>query len=175
MRRIPRRVDVAKEQRVMASGVCECGCGLKTTIPRVTDRSRGWVRGVPIRFVNGHSARMVAPKSYPVRNGDRIHRNICRQILGKPIPPKVVVHHVDDDPTNYANDNLVILQSQYEHMNLHRRRAALRAGGHPFNDVLCTTCHKAVPRTACVGNARQLRICRKCNRAAVRRRKEARS
>ena len=28
-------------------GLCECGCGEKTAIARVTDRSKGWVGGKP--------------------------------------------------------------------------------------------------------------------------------
>jgi hypothetical protein len=34
-------------------GLCECG--RKTTIARVTNRSKGWVRGNPLRFRRGHA------------------------------------------------------------------------------------------------------------------------
>jgi hypothetical protein len=36
-------------------GLCECGCGGKTAIARVTDRSKGWVKGKPLRFRRGHA------------------------------------------------------------------------------------------------------------------------
>src|SRR3954466_3322641 len=37
---------------------CECGCGQKTPLARQSDTNRGWVRGKPIRFVNGHNKRL---------------------------------------------------------------------------------------------------------------------
>lgn len=41
----------------MERGLCQCGCGLPTRIPTKTDRQRGHVRGVPIRFLSGHNSR----------------------------------------------------------------------------------------------------------------------
>jgi 5-methylcytosine-specific restriction endonuclease McrA len=38
----------------MPSGFCECGCGGTTKIADHSDRSKGWVRGVPLRFIDGH-------------------------------------------------------------------------------------------------------------------------
>lgn len=39
------------------TGLCECGCGEKTTIPQKTDRSTGRYAGQPARFVAGHQGR----------------------------------------------------------------------------------------------------------------------
>jgi len=36
--------------------LCECGCGQKTRLAPHTDRSQKWVKGQPIRFINGHNA-----------------------------------------------------------------------------------------------------------------------
>lgn len=36
-------------------GLCECGCGEKTPLARVTDRSKGWARDEPLRFKRGHA------------------------------------------------------------------------------------------------------------------------
>lgn len=36
-------------------GFCECGCGRKTSIAPQTFRSKGWVKGEPLRFVRGHA------------------------------------------------------------------------------------------------------------------------
>lgn len=33
---------------------CECGCGILTRVSRVTDKSKNWVKGKPLRFVKGH-------------------------------------------------------------------------------------------------------------------------
>ena len=37
------------------SGLCQCGCGQPTTISRVTDRCKGYLRGCPRRYLNGHA------------------------------------------------------------------------------------------------------------------------
>lgn len=67
---------------------------------------------------------------------------IAEKALGKPLPIKARVHHVDGDPTNNANGNLVICQDQAYHMLLHQRGAVLVAGGNPNTDRLCRTCAK---------------------------------
>lgn len=36
-------------------GLCECGCGQKTSLATQTNRRRGYVKGKPMRFVVGHS------------------------------------------------------------------------------------------------------------------------
>lgn len=33
---------------------CECGCGNLTKISTVTDNSKNWIRGKPLRFIKGH-------------------------------------------------------------------------------------------------------------------------
>lgn len=38
--------------------LCECGCGTPTVISKVTDRSHGWTKGQPRRFVAGHNNRL---------------------------------------------------------------------------------------------------------------------
>ena len=50
-------------------GLCECGCGEKTTLARVTVRSKGWTKGKPLRFRRGHAVlgrRMQTRFAYPV-------------------------------------------------------------------------------------------------------------
>ncbi len=44
-------------------GFCECGCGEKTTVSHVNDKSKGWVKGEPLRFRRGHAnlGRTLAP------------------------------------------------------------------------------------------------------------------
>jgi hypothetical protein len=37
--------------------LCECGCGEAAPISKVSDRSHGYVRGEPRRFVKGHTRR----------------------------------------------------------------------------------------------------------------------
>lgn len=42
---------------VRANGYCECGCGQTTRVATINDRNKGWIKGQPIRFVNGHQLR----------------------------------------------------------------------------------------------------------------------
>jgi hypothetical protein len=35
-------------------GFCHCGCGQKTTVAKVTSRTQGRIRGVPVKFIRGH-------------------------------------------------------------------------------------------------------------------------
>lgn len=39
--------------------LCKCGCGQHTNVARFTDRSKGWVKGEPIKFIKGHSGGVV--------------------------------------------------------------------------------------------------------------------
>lgn len=43
------------------SGICLCGCGQKTTIAPENVRSKGWIRGQPIRYLPGHNAAPYRP------------------------------------------------------------------------------------------------------------------
>ena len=38
--------------------LCECGCGMPAPINPVNCRSRGLVRGMPMRFIHGHHSRV---------------------------------------------------------------------------------------------------------------------
>lgn len=51
----------------------------------------------------------------------QLHVLIAREALGKDLPPGAVVHHIDGNKANNANDNLVILQNTAEHAALHVR------------------------------------------------------
>jgi len=57
------------------------------------------------------------------------HLVIAEKALGRFIPEGVIVHHVDEDPGNNDNANLVICQGQAYHMAIHARRRALLACG----------------------------------------------
>jgi endogenous inhibitor of DNA gyrase (YacG/DUF329 family) len=35
--------------------LCECGCGQETKVASKTATSRGWIKGQPLRFINGHN------------------------------------------------------------------------------------------------------------------------
>ena len=43
-------------------GYCFCGCGMKTTIAKQTDKRHGRIKGEPMKFIRGHYAK-VNPKA----------------------------------------------------------------------------------------------------------------
>jgi hypothetical protein len=55
-------------------GLCECGCGQRTPIARITRTERGQVKGQPLRFINGHNRRK-SPVEYVV--ADRGYETPC--------------------------------------------------------------------------------------------------
>ncbi len=62
-------------------------------------------------------------------NGKRVYEHIylAEKALGKPLPEKVVVHHMNEKPAdNYTPFNLIICPDQAYHLLLHRRANMLR-------------------------------------------------
>lgn len=59
------------------------------------------------------------------------HIRIAERAIGKRLPKKAIVHHVDMNPTNNTPSNLVICQSAAYHKLLHLRIAAVTAGCNP--------------------------------------------
>jgi hypothetical protein len=68
------------------------------------------------------------------------HIEVAARALGKPLPSKAIVHHVNDNTRDNRPSNLVILQDTTEHDALHYRRKVLRAGGDPWTQHLCAKC-----------------------------------
>jgi len=118
---------------------CECGCGEPTPIAFRTRSSRGQVKGEPLRFINGHNARLLSSEeqrrrnsfrdssferytgnrsNYVKLNGRHMHRVMAEQKLGRPLAPGEIVHHKDGDKWNNDLDNLEVM-TQSEHARLH--------------------------------------------------------
>ena len=68
-------------------------------------------------------------------------RWIARRALGKKLPRGSEVHHIDKDPSNNSNDNLVLCQDKSYHKFLHQRANAYYACGNP-NWRKCSFCGK---------------------------------
>jgi hypothetical protein len=119
-------------------GYCKCGCGQKTNICLHPKKNKIVGKGEPYHYIHGHNRRnpgKVPYYSYPTnyvgdRHGSnssghiRTHITIAEKVLGKKLPPKAVVHHVDSDITNNANSNLVICENNKYHLLIHRRTRA---------------------------------------------------
>lgn len=126
-------------------GLCQCGCGQLTSIAKRTYTSRGVVKGQPQVYVQSHSAR-ISRRGY-VRHrvdGESVqeHVAIAERALGKPLPPGVEIHHVDENRRNNANRNLVICPDRTYHKLLHVRARVVRAGGNPNTQRICSACHQ---------------------------------
>lgn len=130
---------------------CECGCGTPTKQIRHTVRAYGRVAGQYYRFLPGHHARLkpCPPTTYVSRSTGSYTRRALHLVraeaaLGHPLPPKAIVHHVDEDPSN-PNARLVICPNQKYHFLLHVRMRVKQAGGDPNRDRICAYCGVVKP------------------------------
>jgi hypothetical protein len=67
------------------------------------------------------------------------HRIIAEKALGKALPEKARIHHIDGNGLNNLNNNLVICPDDKYHQLLHKRQEALNATGNP-NYKKCQYC-----------------------------------
>jgi hypothetical protein len=130
----------------IALGLCQCGCGARTRIATHNDKSKGWVKGQPLKFVRFHSAASTAAVKTARSIGNRQttshgyvrvmvskgkrpyeHVVVAERALGRPLknlgrghPDTEVVHHIDGCKTNNAPSNLLICTHRY-HTELHHR------------------------------------------------------
>jgi hypothetical protein len=132
---------------------------------RSTARSRGRVKGQPFRFAFGHRGSTPSgPDSAAWRGGRRQqgpggyisiympeharadqcgyvreHVLVAEKAMGRALGIEHPVHHVDGNPQNNANDNLVVCEDNAYHMLIERRTRAWRACGNP-NARKCSVC-----------------------------------
>lgn len=88
---------------------------------------------------------------YRVIKGERLeHRVVAEEVLGKSLPPKAVIHHVNEIKTDNRKSNLVICQNEAYHKLLHTRQRVVDLGGHPDTHAYCSH-HKAVHLSGAFG------------------------
>jgi len=99
--------------------------------PRWAGRASPAVRG---RY------RQITPPS-----GGQKYEHVCiaERALGKSLPPKAVVHHVNGDSTDNHSTNLVICQDQAYHNLLHARLFKIRNYG-SLHCKRCCVCSKVL-------------------------------
>lgn len=177
---VPSFTESMRGTNVMkAGGLCLCGCGQDAPIARNTDTARGYVKGRAKKYIRGH-ARRAAIKTYRVASGERnkrLHVVRAECALGKPLPAGAEVHHADGSKSDDAP--LVICQDHAYHMLLHKLARVLKAGGEPFAQRICCTCHRVLPFADFMGDPlnrkpRRGDVCRQCGREGSRRQHEQR-
>lgn len=163
----------------MNAPLCACGCGTPTGHPRSTSDKRD----SHLRFnqyVHGHNGRgafkvvegrwirdgyvMVRMPGHPRANRSHQvyeHILVAERVLGKPLPPGAVVHHINEDRQDNRPENLLICDRAY-HSHIHGRMRALEACGHA-DWALCVFCHLHGDPMAmvCYGKARR-RVHQEC-------------
>lgn len=131
------------------SGLCMCGCGQPTQLARMNDRSKGWIKGEPLKLIKGHAIkgdqngkslssrgnRTMSSHGYVVvRIGSKQrkyeHVLVAELALGRELvnhgrghPESEVVHHINGVKTDNRPENLLICSHEY-HVALHHRLAA---------------------------------------------------
>jgi hypothetical protein len=85
------------------------------------------------RRVTGRGYVFICTPHHPRTNstgGVAEHVLVCERALGKFLPPGAIPHHVNGNPGDNANNNLVICQNEAYHQLIHKRMRALEACGH---------------------------------------------
>ncbi len=89
-------------------------------------------KGRTSRHVRGYV--FITKHDHPRANKDGYvfeHIVVVEKAIGKFIPEKAVIHHIDGNPSNNSIGNIVLCENQAYHLFLHLRIRAIRACGNP--------------------------------------------
>lgn len=113
-------------------------------IKRVTLQARIKRHGMSLERALSSTSLALKPSGnwYKVTQSDARdyeHRIVAQRALGRPLPPKAEVHHVDENLLNNDPSNLVICPNHGYHALLHMRARALQESGNA-NNLKCFYC-----------------------------------
>jgi hypothetical protein len=155
-----------KKYKLIAIGYCHCGCGEKTKICKINNKSRNFVKGKPNKYLVGHNFRNVKGEKHHLWKGRWRHTTqgyiikycpdhprshsgggvlehilIVEKVLGRFLSKKEQVHHVNGKTWDNRNTNLVVCNDSEYHKLLHTRMRALKETGN-VNYRKCYICKK---------------------------------
>ena len=131
--------------KLIQLGFCACGCGYPTKINSENDKSKGWIKGQPRKYLQGHSLkslskggrrrtssgyiRILLPNHSRADNMGYVGEHIlaAENALSNLLPIGAIVHHANGSRNSGP---LVICQDNAYHQLLHRRMKAYAACGH---------------------------------------------
>jgi len=121
-------------------GLCECGCGIKTSLAKVTNTARGRIKGQPMRFIHNHHLKGSNNNHYKngwnykktenrwyitCRDGTRMRwSHIIYQnyyLNGSSIPDGFLVHHKNENKSDDSPENLKLV-TPGDHCRIHNNK-----------------------------------------------------